>query len=378
MSLEKKAEILIVGAGSIGRVYGYHFWKGGANVHFYIREHNKENLTKYPLRMHKLSSSVRWFNKSETKKFSEYNVITDNEIKNNNATNLPSQLDYVIFTLPAHRINEGEWLQFLVSFLNNKYQKKVYFSSPAPVISGMQRFIDIGIDKNKIISGQIGCDCYYAPIDNQSFEARDIEIAKKDDEENNPNKVIVYYQSGQELFGGLTSEAKEATNKLAIILNQGGLNAKSIDRDTEYGIRFPIMTPMFMSYTIYNWNFAEVAKHFPIMSLVTGSFREIATVVKKKNNNQCGFPIKAMSYMPIACLTSFLFCPFFYTLHLYAKYVSSFDVEALGNSNYNGKLREQTNYIINYICNEATKNNVKLSNFNKLVEKYKLSQKKSK
>jgi len=372
---EKKAEILIVGAGSIGRVYGYHLWKGGANIHYYVRDHNKQNLTNYPLRMHKLSSSVRWFNKSETKKFSDYNVITDNEIKNNNVTNLPSKLDYVIFTIPPHFVNKGEWFKTLVSYLNNKYQKKVYYSSPAPDITGMKQFIDVGIDKNHLISGQIACDCYYAPIDNQSFEARGIEMAKKDDEENNPNKVIVYYQSGQELFGELTSEAKDATDKLAIILNQGGLNAKSIGRDTEYGLRFPIMTSMFMSYTIYNWNFAEVAKHFPIMSLVTGSFREIATVVKKKTNNQCGFPIKAMSYIPTARLTSFLFCPFFYMLHLYAKYISSFDIEALGNSNYNGKLREQTSYIINNIYDDAKKNNIKLSNFNKLVEKFELSQK---
>jgi len=370
MAEKIKSEVLIVGAGNIGRVYGYHLFKGGAKVHYYIREHNKQNFINYPLRMHQLTSSVRWFNHSRTEKFSDYSVVTDTEIANGSDSNLPEKLDYVIFTVPAHRLGEGEWFKNLVTILNNKYKKNIYYSSPAPDITNMKRFMDMGIDKSQLISGQIGCDCYFAPLKNQRFEARGIENAKKDDEEDNPNPVVVYCQSGKETFGELSKETKEATDNLVSILNNGGLNAQNINKDTEYGMRFPMMLPVFMSYTIYDWNFFEVAKHFRIMTLATGSLREIAKIIRKKTNDQCGFSVKAMSYLPTLRLSSVFFFPVFSFLHLFATRVSSMDIEAMGNENYNGKSKDQTDFLIDYLQKDGIKYNVNMSNFNKLVEKY--------
>jgi len=371
---EKKTEVLIIGAGSIGRVYGYHLFKGGANVHYYVREHNKNNLTNYPLRMHQLTSSLRWFNKSHTEKFSNYSVTTDTEIASGNAPNLPKTIDYAIFTTPVHQ-SQGEWFNTLVKFLNNKYQKNIYYSSPAPDITGMQRFIDKGIDKAHLISGQIASDCYFAPLKNQRFEARGEENAKNDDEEDNPNQVVVYCQSGKECFGGLSIEANEATNRLVDILNHGGLNAENIGKDTEYGIRFPIMLPLFMSYTIYNWNFYELGKHFSIMTLVIGSFREISKIIKKKTNNKCSSSLKLMSYIPTLRISTICFAPFFFFLHFFTTRLSSLDIESIGNANYNGKLRDQTDFLINFVCEDAKKYNVEMTYFNKLIEKYRASQK---
>jgi len=325
--------------------------------------------------MHQLTSSVRWSNKSITEKYSDFNVITDNDVVNGNTSNLPDHLDYVVFTVPPHRFDEGEWLKTLITFLNNKYSKNVYYVSPVPVISGMEHLVEFGIDKNQLISGQIGCDSFLAPVPDQKFEARPKEVAEKDDEEDNPNGVIVYIQSGEETFGELNKEAKEATDKLVSLLNNGGLKAKNIGKDTEYGIRFPMMLPVFMSYTIYNWNFYEVAKHFSIMSLVTGSIREIAQIIRKRTNDQCSFSIKALSYLPTLRITSILFFPVFSFMHLFATRVSSFDVESIGKNNYNGKLRDQTNFLINYLRNDAEKNSVKMPNFDKLVEKYKTAMK---
>jgi len=369
-------EVLIVGAGSIGRVYGYHLFKGGAKVHFYVREHHKENLTKFPLRMHQLTSSVRWLNKSHTEKFSDYSIITDTDITNCGESCLPQQLNYVIFTVPVHSSN-GDWFKNLVTLLNDKYKENIYYCSPAPDVTGMQRFIDLGIDKSQLISGQIGCDSYYAPIENQKFEARGEEIAKQDDEENNPNKVIVYCQSGMETFGELSKEGKEATDKLVSLLNNGGLKAQNIGKDTEYGTRFPVMLPMFMAFTIHHWNYFEVAKHFGIMTSVTSSFREIATIIRKKTNDKCSFSIKAMSYIPTIRLSTIVFFPVFSFVHFFATRVSSYDVESLGNANFNGKLRTQTDFLIDYLNKDAEKYSVKMPYFNKLVEKYRDAQNKN-
>ncbi|ORX49725.1 hypothetical protein BCR36DRAFT_412691 [Piromyces finnis] len=353
--IEKDIQVLVVGAGSIGRVYGYHLFKGGAKVHFYIREHSKQNLTKYPLRIHRLTSAFRFLNKSTTEKFSDYTITTDTDVASGNTPNLPEQLDYVVFAVPCNRLGEGDWLKTLVTFLNNKYSKEIYYTSPAPILSGMQYFMDLGVDKSQLISGQIGCDSFSAPIPNQKFEARPIEVAIKDNEENNPNEVTVYCQSSQETFG---------------------LKAKNIGEDTKYGIRFPLMLPIFMSYTIYGWNFFKVAKNFRIMTLATGSLREIARVIRKKTNDQCGFPIKAISYLPTLRITSFVFFPMFSFAHFFATHINSYDIESLGKANYNGKLGDQTNFLINYLHNDAEKHSIKMPYFDKLVEKYKIAQKK--
>lgn len=154
-----------------------------------------------------------------------------------------------------------------------------------------------------------------------------------------------------------------------------GLKAQNIGKDTEYGISFPIMLPVFMSYTIYGWNFFEVAKHFRIMTLATGSLREISKIIRKNTNDQCSFSIKAMSYLPTLRITSFIFFPVFSFAHFFATRMSSYDVESLGKANYNGKLRDQTNFLINYLRKDAEKHSIKMPNFDKLVEKYRNSQK---
>ncbi|OUM59151.1 hypothetical protein PIROE2DRAFT_15409 [Piromyces sp. E2] len=203
-------------------VYGYHLFKAGAKIHFYVREHNKQNLTNYPLRMHRLTSVFRILNKSKTEKFSDYTITTDTDVANDNAPNLPEQLDYVIFAVPSHHFDEGNWLKTLISFLDKKYQKNVYYTSPIPDHTGMQRIVDMGIDKTQIITGQTNICSYFAPLATQKFEPRGKEAAKKDAEEENPNKVIVYCATLPEVFGELTEEAKDATNELVGLLNKGG------------------------------------------------------------------------------------------------------------------------------------------------------------
>jgi len=86
----------------------------------------------------------------------------------------------------------------------------------------MQRFIDMGIDKTQIIAGQTNTCSYFAPLANQRFEPRGEEIAKKDSEEDNPNKVIVYCTTFPETYGELTKEAKDATDKFVDLLKKGG------------------------------------------------------------------------------------------------------------------------------------------------------------
>ncbi|ORX49726.1 hypothetical protein BCR36DRAFT_370734 [Piromyces finnis] len=371
MADNKVKQVLIVGAGSIGRVYGYHLFKGGAKVHYYVREHHKQNLTNYPLRMHELTSSMRWFNKSTTKKFSEYTVTTDTEVASGNAPNLPDHLDYAIFAVPAYLLGQGDWLKTLVNFLNNKYSNQVYYNSPVPDETCMQRFMDLGVDKTKLISGQIGCNSFFAPLVNQKFDPRGVENAKKEDQEDNPNKVVIYNKSAAESFGELSKEAKEATDALVSILNKGGLKSKNVGGNTEYGYFCTAATPIFMGLTMHNWKLAQTASDYKNMSLVHASVCEVIKVIKKKTNNKCGFAVKSLAYLP-----TFMLVILYYINYLNSAYLCSYDIEAFGNAHFNTKLGGQTDHLIELITHEAQQYSVDITHFKKLIEDYKLSQKK--
>jgi len=365
MSEERQIEVLIVGAGNIGRVYGYHLFKGGAKIHYYVREHHKQNLTNYPLRMHRLSSLIRWCNKSTTEKFSDYSIITDTDISSGNTSNLPEHLDYVIFTVPAHRLDEGDWLINLVTFLNYKYKNEVYYTSPAPDETGMQRLVDFGIQKSQLISAQTNVCSYYAPLADQKIEPRGKEGAKKDDEEDNPNKVIVYCPTVPESVGELTTDGIDAANKLVKILNKGGLKTLNIGKDTQYGLFGLLATPAFAGFAIYDWNFLDAGKDLALMALMMAALCETANIIMKKTKNQCSFIVKAIPFIPSLC---FAFAVIF--AHFVSTYIFTFDFEAFCNAHFNVKLGEQTDYWTRIITKDAETYGVNIMNFKKLIAKY--------
>jgi len=368
---EKQPEILIVGAGNIGRVYGFHLFKAGAKIHYYVREHNRQNLTNYPLRMHRLTSVFRFLNKSKTEKFSDYTITTDTDVANGNAPNLPEKLDYVVFAVPCHHLGEGDWLKTLINFLNNKYQKNVYYTSPIPDETGMQRIIDMGIDKTQIITGQTDVVSYFAPLERQRFEPRGMETAKKDAEEENPNKVIVYCPF-TEVYGQLTEEAKDAANTFVGLLNKGGLNTVNINKDTQYGITCIMAAPFLAVCAMYEWNFYKIGRDVDIMTLLTASLCETAQTVMKKTNNKCSFLIKMIPFIPTLFLASCLIFAHFLSL-----YICSFDIEAFCHAHFKVKLGDQTEYFASVVREDAEKYNVDLTHFNKVMDKYHSTVKKS-
>ncbi|KAL6632989.1 hypothetical protein LY90DRAFT_670084 [Neocallimastix californiae] len=372
MTEERPVEVLIVGAGNIGRVYGYHLFKGGAKVHFYVREHNKQNLSNNPLVMHGLSSVIRWCNKTSTIKFSDYTVTTDTDIANGNAPNLPEHLDYVIFSVPSHHLGEGNWLKTLVTFINNKYQKNVYYTSPIPDETNMERYLDMGVEKSQLIAGQTNVSSYFAPLADQKYEPRSKEILEKDNEEKNPNKVTIFIPFFSEVVGNLTEEAKEATDKYVKILNKGGLKTVNIGKDTEYGINAILLVPILAGFSMYNWNFYDVGRDLKTMSLITASLRETSSIILKKTKDQNNSMIKAISFVP-----SILFASFLILFHFISLYIFSLDFEAFCNAHFNVKLGEQTDYWNNILSNDAEKYGIDISNLKKLMKQYKESSKKN-
>jgi len=369
---ERQPEVLIIGAGNIGRVYGYHLSNAGCKIHYYVREHNKQNLTNYPLRIHRLSSIIRILNKSTTVKFSDYTITTDVDIANGNAPNLPEHLDYVIFTVPCHLINEGEWFKTLINFLNNKYQKNIYYTSPIPDETSMQRIIDMGVDKTQIISGQTNTCSYFAPLETQKFEPRGEAAAKKDAEEDNPNKVIVYCTTSPEVYGELTEEAKDATNKFVGLLNKGELYTVNIDKDTQYGITCAMAAPLLAVCAVYDWNFFNLGKDINTVTLLSAALCETSQTVMKKTDNKCSFIVKAIPFIPTLLFSFCLICAHFISL-----YICSFDIEAFCNAHFKVKLGDQTDYFASIVRKDAEKYNVDITHLNKVMDKYHSSIKKS-
>lgn len=99
--------ILIVGAGSVGQVYGYLLNKAGHNISYLIKEKYRLALSK-GFTIEKLSI----FHSSEKFYFSNFEIKTDNDAISN--------YDYIILTIGSHSL-DPKWLaDFNQKLMNSK------------------------------------------------------------------------------------------------------------------------------------------------------------------------------------------------------------------------------------------------------------------
>lgn len=354
-------EVLIVGAGSIGQVYGYHLNKAGANVHFYVREHNKEKLTSNPLRIHRLSSVLRMLNKSTTESWTNYTVHTDTEV-NEGVDTLPETLTYVIFAVPADKFNTGDWLEKLLN-LTKKRPGKIMYITSLPDESCTVRLTSLGIEKSQIITTQIGMCSYFAPLANQCIEARGKEIAEKDSKDSNPNKVVVYSQVSNEFFGNLVEESNEQTKEFVELMNKGGFTAKKLDGDLKYGLYGMIFMPLLMALAISKWSFWSLATNFKLLVLANASISEDALIQSKRFKDFKNSYL--FIYMPTFALSLSLM-----VMYALSKYICTFDIEAFCKVHFNDKLHTQTEYWAECIKKYSKEYDVDIRNFEELLDEY--------
>jgi len=147
--------ILIVGAGAVGSVFGYHLHEGGAKVSFLVKPHHLDSMK---------NGIQLYFKKTASKKskpvlFTDYQVFSD-------AKELTSiQFDYVILTMPSNAL-KGPWLPELLNIIGNK----TVLVSLQPGILDQEYILGLGkLGRERFVSGSIPIVSYHAPLPGENI-----------------------------------------------------------------------------------------------------------------------------------------------------------------------------------------------------------------
>ncbi|MGB0920165.1 MAG: ketopantoate reductase family protein [Alphaproteobacteria bacterium] len=138
--------VLIVGAGAVGQVYGYHFAQGGAQVTFLVKPHHVPNLQK-PLRLLRHGLIRRSLKEVQ---FQDFDLVSD-------MADIPADIDQVWLTMASDALGE-DWLQAL----------KTALPGTANVV-GLQPGIEDdalleGVFGDRALKGVIGFLAYQYPL----------------------------------------------------------------------------------------------------------------------------------------------------------------------------------------------------------------------
>ncbi len=142
--------ILIVGAGAVGSVYGYHLHEGGAKVSYLVKPRHLDSMKNgIQLYFKKIASK-----KSKSILFTDYKVFSD-------AKDLQAiQFDYVILTMPSDAL-KGPWLPELLDLVGNK----VVLVSFQPGMLDQEYILGLGkLGRDRFVSGSIPIVSYHAPL----------------------------------------------------------------------------------------------------------------------------------------------------------------------------------------------------------------------
>ncbi|KAJ3086729.1 hypothetical protein HK102_012621 [Quaeritorhiza haematococci] len=279
----KRMHILIVGAGAVGQVYAHHLLKGGAQIHFLVREHNVENLRNHPLRLHQLHSPKylglfghKPHGQTELIQPTQYQVHTIEDIKKGS---LPSDLDAIILTVPSDALERGTWLRDLAQVQNQKGARWLMMNF-CPGTEDRKIIASSGFAEEQIVDGIITLIAWQAPLPGQKFDP----INANTDEATNPNSIIGYISSPQILKKRVV-DAESAAIKTKVVagFKAGGIPIQEVSHDPTKVSR-GIFQPWLLGLEAADWSFDTLKKDRTLLSLTAGSIKEHLEFIGRRFN----------------------------------------------------------------------------------------------
>ena len=144
-------KVLIIGAGAVGKVYGHHLAKGGAEVTFYIKEKYAAELDKgFDLYQHRLFGKLL-SGRTRHHHFSQFSYISDTTSLSQNS------YDYILNTVSSTALRSGWWEAFVDA------SGDAYIVSLQPALDDAE-FILKALPKERFIKGLIQFFSYQSPL----------------------------------------------------------------------------------------------------------------------------------------------------------------------------------------------------------------------
>jgi 2-dehydropantoate 2-reductase len=241
-------KVLVVGAGAVGQVYGYHLAQGGADVTFFVRPkyaaEARAGFTLYPLNArpnarhhgHSLEAVAHVLDAYDPKKavtavrFEGFGVVTAaDEVR-------ASAWDAVVVTVSSAAL-EGAWLGELVTAAAERGAPTIVMLQPGP--DDRARFLEF-VPAERLVAGVITLASYHAPLPGETRFAE-------------PGMAYWFPPLMPAPFMGPTERARA----IAKILRSGGLPARALGpraQGPDGGAEVALMT-WIAALEAANWSF---------------------------------------------------------------------------------------------------------------------------
>ncbi len=194
---------LLVGAGAVGQVYGYHLQRGGADVAFLVKpkhaEATRRGFVLYPLKKKRVREPVH---------FTGFDVLTD-------VAEVGEQSwDCVILCVSSTALRAGDWLAELAAVIGDA---TLVTLQPGP---DDYAFVTERVPAERVVAGLIGLCSYAAPLPGEDV----------------PEPGTAYWMPG--FMRCPMSGPPERVKPIARALRRGGHTAtisKDVRRDLAFG-----------------------------------------------------------------------------------------------------------------------------------------------
>ncbi|MBI3544298.1 MAG: ketopantoate reductase [Deltaproteobacteria bacterium] len=247
-------KILLVGAGAVGQVYGYHLQKGGAEVAFLVREKYaaecRAGFPLYPLnRSHARDTALR---------FNAEILTKDEEVA-------ARKWDHVHLCVSSTALRNGDWLPRLVRSIGDATLVMLQ-----PGIDDRDHLLKL-VPAERLVTGMISIISYHAPLPGEKV----------------PEPGMAYWcppLSPTLLSGPKAQEVVDA-------FKAGALPAKrSADATTAAAFPGAALMMLVAALELSDWSFSKL-RHGEALALACDALKETCPILEKKLSAKAPFGI---------------------------------------------------------------------------------------
>ena len=242
---------LIVGAGAVGQVYGYHLVRAGADASFLIKEWHaaaaRDGFTLYPLNGKDIRQNPVLFDK--------FSLLTDM------ADVAKQQWDYVFLTTSSTALRAGDWYAELAKAIGNA--NVVILTVGIEDLAFVKRYTN----EQNIITGLITMMSYSAPLPGE-------EVAR-------PGTAYWFPPLLKFTYSG---EAQR-TQAIVDLLNKGGMpSAKHNNVQLEGALGSALLQTSIYALECSGWSLKKLAADKELLGITRKAMVEASFIGARKNN----------------------------------------------------------------------------------------------
>jgi len=271
--MQHTKRVLLIGAGAVGQVYGYHFQRGGAEVAFYVREKYAEDARKgfdlYPMnRKNPRSAPVR---------FEGFDVFTDM------GEAMAQGWDAVVICLSSTALRKGTWLEELAAGLGE--------ATLVNLTPGIKDYAYVceRVPSVQVVSGLIGFSSYPGPLPGEEL----------------PKPGMVYWVPPMTKMA--FSGPKARTKAIVSTLSQGGLKSKMVaDVHATTAFASPVLQFHIVAMELTGWTFKALRADKPLMTLVNKAIRQANGLAAAELGKKQPLGLKLLSPWVMRLATRFI------------------------------------------------------------------------